>query len=220
MTAETPEPVDVVAWLRMKRVELLRKERDEARARVEELEAKCYEVTESFARQYERRAEAEAALAGLRKGIDLAVERITNLRVAVVGGSPVSESELHAVEMGLHFAVDEALAAAPESEAPPSREAELLALDDIRHERARQVSKWGDQSFKNDEAWACILGEEAGECAKAVIEGGGELRKELVQTAAVCVAWIEALESRGLKLLPSSINAALAPAAPGEEVGS
>ncbi len=40
-----------------------------------------------------------------------------------------------------------------------------------------------------------VLMEEVGEVAKAINERDkAELKKELIQTAAVCVAWLEALE--------------------------
>jgi hypothetical protein len=41
----------------------------------------------------------------------------------------------------------------------------------------------------------CILGEEFGEVCKAIIEGQPveHLKMELVQVAAVCVAWLEGL---------------------------
>ncbi len=84
-------------------------------------------------------------------------------------------------------------------------------LNDIREERARQDAKWGDQSGHSDYVWNAILGEEAGEVAKAVLEHEiayamledirdelvlGDIRDELVQVAAVAVAWIEALDKR------------------------
>jgi len=41
-----------------------------------------------------------------------------------------------------------------------------------------------------------VLGEEFGEVARAVCEQDWKnLREELIQTAAVCVAWVEALDS-------------------------
>lgn len=63
-------------------------------------------------------------------------------------------------------------------------------------ERHRQDAKWGwpneglaglDENKKNT-----ILGEEVGEVARAVLENDeANLEAELVQTAAVCVAWLE-----------------------------
>lgn len=71
-------------------------------------------------------------------------------------------------------------------------------------ERARQDKKWGvrDQSpFK----WLAILGEEVGECNRAVLETYGwtnrqffgdmtNLREELIQVMAVAKATIECLD--------------------------
>lgn len=65
-------------------------------------------------------------------------------------------------------------------------------------ERMRQTRLWGDQwehGNTHDETKMVILAEEVGEVAKAVLEvGKTELRKELIQTAAVCVAWLESLD--------------------------
>jgi len=72
-------------------------------------------------------------------------------------------------------------------------------LKDIVAERIRQDEKWGDQVANTDYLWATILLEEVGEAAKEVLETGamnGKLRYELIQCAAVCVAWIEALDRR------------------------
>lgn len=74
---------------------------------------------------------------------------------------------------------------------------------DIADERDRQDAKWGDQSGNDNFVWTAVLAEEVGEAAQAALQvsfGGGQpghLRDELVQTAAVCVAWIEAIDKRG-----------------------
>lgn len=71
------------------------------------------------------------------------------------------------------------------------------AFERIEIERERQ--EWLHK--ENTCAWEipdtlklAILAEEFGEVAKAMLENHG-LAEELVQTAAVCVAWLEALES-------------------------
>ena len=72
---------------------------------------------------------------------------------------------------------------------------------EIEAERARQDEKFGDQSGNSVLEWNAILGEEYGEVAKEACEGHfthphGEtpnLRTELVQVAAVAVAWLETL---------------------------
>lgn len=71
----------------------------------------------------------------------------------------------------------------------------------LMDERNRQDRKWGDQSGHRDEHWLAILTEEVGEVAKAMLgaDGNGdiseaddEVTKELVQVAAVAIAWLEA----------------------------
>lgn len=68
------------------------------------------------------------------------------------------------------------------------------ALEDVQHERNRQDEKWGSQRKLPNGTWLAILGEEFGESAKAILERSN-LREELVQVAAVAVAWIEAIDS-------------------------
>jgi NTP pyrophosphatase (non-canonical NTP hydrolase) len=77
----------------------------------------------------------------------------------------------------------------------------MNALQDVATERLLQDEKWGDQSGHPDLFWNAILGEEVGEVHRALLkqdgERSGDLRHELVQVAAVAVAWVEALDSRG-----------------------
>ena len=83
-----------------------------------------------------------------------------------------------------------------------AREAIFRAIDE---ERGRQDAKFGDQRSNDPTRWSAILSEECGEVAMAALrlEDVGtvmsrtELREELVQVAAVAVAWIEALGSVG-----------------------
>ena len=74
----------------------------------------------------------------------------------------------------------------------------------ITAERERQAAKWnhehawgfGDCSSPavSDTVKAAVLAEECGEVARAVLDGTTDaLKAELVQVAAVCVAWLEAL---------------------------
>ncbi len=65
---------------------------------------------------------------------------------------------------------------------------------DIEDERQRQDEKWGVQNH-NDLKWLAILMEEVGEVAKDMLKYGGD-RRELVQVAAVAVAWMEAIDRR------------------------
>jgi hypothetical protein len=65
----------------------------------------------------------------------------------------------------------------------------------IDTERGRQLDKFGNQDHKRDDAWALILGEEYGEVCKDILDGRN-VRTELVQLAAVAIAWIEAVDAR------------------------
>lgn len=93
--------------------------------------------------------------------------------------------------------------------------------DDIRDERARQVKLWGDQSALPDGVnqsgdarrmlelrvaanlamhdgtvtFRDILAEEVAEAFASTDDN--ELRRELVQVAAVAAQWIEAIDKRG-----------------------
>lgn len=70
----------------------------------------------------------------------------------------------------------------------------------IDNERARQDEKWGGRESSTSilpgddlHAKVSVLGEEFGEVARAVLERDDQgLECELVQVAAVCVAWLEA----------------------------
>jgi hypothetical protein len=83
-----------------------------------------------------------------------------------------------------------------------------MRLDDIgveiSEERDRQRVLWGREHLWGkgdcsshdvpDTVKAIVLGEECGEVARAVLERDDDaLIRELVQVAAVCVAWLEAL---------------------------
>lgn len=74
-----------------------------------------------------------------------------------------------------------------------------LLIDEERHQQHLRWDKhhaWGfgdcsspdvDQTVK-----ACVLTEETGEVCRAILEADHEaVRRELVQVAAVCVAWLE-----------------------------
>jgi hypothetical protein len=78
---------------------------------------------------------------------------------------------------------------------------EVYALIDA--ERARQAARWnvhhahgwGDCSSSRvaPTVKAVVLAEECGEVARAVLDGNG-LREELVQVAAVAIAWLEGMQ--------------------------
>ena len=72
-------------------------------------------------------------------------------------------------------------------------------IEDIFVERLVQDFKFGAQHTHSDEHWLTILAEEFGEVAREVYENKEDttsLQSELVQVAAVAVAWLEALEQR------------------------
>ena len=68
--------------------------------------------------------------------------------------------------------------------------------DEVARERARAHAKHGAESIEkipaDDPRWLAILTEEVGEVAKALNEGTN-LSEELVQVAAVAIAWREKL---------------------------
>lgn len=71
-----------------------------------------------------------------------------------------------------------------------------IVCRDVQDERARQDLKFGSQREQSHPLWNTILSEEVGEAATEVLEKDiDNLRMELVQVAAVAVAWIEAIDS-------------------------
>jgi NTP pyrophosphatase (non-canonical NTP hydrolase) len=76
----------------------------------------------------------------------------------------------------------------------------VSVYDDIRTERGRQdtlaaAGRWGGESVAtiSDDRRLRVLVEEVGEVARALEEDDSQLPVELVQVAAVAVAWLEAL---------------------------
>lgn len=84
----------------------------------------------------------------------------------------------------------------------------MNAIEDVMAERKRQDAKWGVQDH-DPEMWLAILGEEFGEACQAHLadyftrnrrtgeKKSGHLRAELVQVAAVAIAFIECLDRNG-----------------------
>lgn len=68
-------------------------------------------------------------------------------------------------------------------------------IADLQAERERQDKTFHHQDHAASR-WLAILTEEVGEVAKEVVdaESVGRLRAEIVQVAAVAVAWLEALD--------------------------
>lgn len=80
---------------------------------------------------------------------------------------------------------------------------EILA--DVIAEMNRQDTKWGDQSHHPILLWNAILGEEAGEVAKAALENNRDnLEVELIQTAAVAIQFVRAVRLK--RLMPAGIE--------------
>lgn len=79
------------------------------------------------------------------------------------------------------------------------RRSEILA--EVAVERDRQDAKWGGTpgvDRRSDPHYAAVLGEEFGEVCEAWLERDvPHLREELVQVAAVAVAWIEEIDNGG-----------------------
>lgn len=70
---------------------------------------------------------------------------------------------------------------------------------EVLQECDRQVGQWGEQDH-DEPSWLAILAEEVGECARHCCPSSpsmpDDLRKELIQVAAVAVSWIKALDRR------------------------
>lgn len=73
------------------------------------------------------------------------------------------------------------------------------ALTDVLEERMNQDDKWGVQDH-DDATWLTVLMEEVGEAAQGMLHerfgGSARLRPELVQVAAVALAWLECIDRR------------------------
>jgi len=84
-----------------------------------------------------------------------------------------------------------------------------VILAHVDSERDRQDAKWGGapgRERRDDHTYAAVLGEEFGEACRAWLERDtAALRAELVQVAAVAVAWIEELDNGGSLARPVAI---------------
>lgn len=83
-------------------------------------------------------------------------------------------------------------------------EIQKMIFEHIADERIRQYAKWGPQ-YHDDSIWGMILMEEVGEVAKSIVDSLNkadhkahlaDMKKEIVQVAAVAVAWLECLETK------------------------
>ena len=71
--------------------------------------------------------------------------------------------------------------------------ARAVVMEDILAEREFQDNKWGDQVKNTNALWNVIATEEVGEVAREIYENGANLYHEVIQCAAVYMAWAEAL---------------------------
>ena len=77
----------------------------------------------------------------------------------------------------------------------PAAQTRIFA--DIIAERKHQDKKFGPARKLGQLKRNAILGEEVGEVARAILERDKEnLREELVQVAACCVAWLEEIDAK------------------------
>ena len=70
-------------------------------------------------------------------------------------------------------------------------------LEAIRLERLRQDEIWGPEQDHDSGTWLAILTEEVGEVSKSLLSMKDPAKlteKELVEVAAVSVAWLEAID--------------------------
>lgn len=80
------------------------------------------------------------------------------------------------------------------------RQRQMHVVFDVLEERRRQDQKLGGWPGVDhiDNRYVSVLGEEFGGVCKARLEGGhysSELRAELIQVAAVAVAWVEQIDA-------------------------
>jgi len=76
----------------------------------------------------------------------------------------------------------------------------------VREERRRQLAKWGERTY-DDGTWVKVIAEEFGELAQEMLtiqfdsrpekiaESIENRKKEAIQLAAVCLAYVQQLES-------------------------
>jgi len=79
---------------------------------------------------------------------------------------------------------------------------QLISISDrISEEMNRQDKKWGPQQNLTEERWHLFISEEVGEVAKAINdkEPKRNLVMELIQTAALCIQFVERIESGAIK---------------------
>lgn len=77
-------------------------------------------------------------------------------------------------------------------------------LDEVGHELARQLARWGDQRH-GDFKWLTILMEEVGEASESSLDGfDANTYDELIQVAAVAVNHARTIRLRAQAVEPPS----------------
>lgn len=111
-----------------------------------------------------------------------------------------SETWQSAFKRGVRTGYDEGYADGCGARSYASGEGVAKILASIIAERHRQDELWSERSIAHggfsDAEMLTVLVEEIGEIAQALQEPGSNLRTELIQSAAVIVAWMEAVDKR------------------------
>ena len=130
-------------------------------------------------------------LPAVRCALHIAKQLKAERNAALEEAAKVAEAEDHG-DLGGRVAERIATAVhALRAKSDPSGETLDIYMAFIREERAKQDAKWGEQNHTDDH-WMMILQEELGEAAQALLNGkGDDAHGELIQSAAVLVAWLE-----------------------------
>ena len=78
--------------------------------------------------------------------------------------------------------------------------ARAVVMEDILAEREFQDTQWGDQVQNTNALWHVIATEEVEEAASEIYVNDGNLYHEVIQCAAVYMAWAEALRRNEVQL--------------------
>ena len=93
----------------------------------------------------------------------------------------------------------------------PNSQIQVDIFQMILEERTRQDIKFGADRDQDHMFWLAILAEEFGEAANAILEkkGSSELTNEIIQCAAVSVAWVENIRRRTIIQEQNKVNESL-----------
>lgn len=146
-----------------------------------------------------RGSEALANLAGIFREVAQAVEL---MRPSTVLRAGPLERQFLAPDAQVQLTISGILGEGQEGSEAPT-DGRILA--EVLAERRRQQDKWGSQ-YHWPQRWLCILLEEAGEAAKAMLwQDGQGYRIEMLQVAAVAVAAIWAFDQGGALQPPGAL---------------